>query len=1383
MNIIQSQGSEFQEGSQNNANSVTTRNNKIIVQSSDINISNTCSNSISKQNSANNNIQVNNQSNGQQLNQLSSHSNNQSQQQPHSPVSNKNPLNYTRRNFLKYQQQYLESNNISIPSTSNIPTSKSPTNGASAGSVIQNIHNFQQPQAQQNQQQNQIKQSANHIQNLMQIYTPLSSKAIKRRLVAPNYSSLNRRTYTESEEIPISSAAAMYTQQENILSTSIGNNNTKQSNSINNSNNQNISVNPNNSSGQSNGNGLFCFTNKRGSTNTRKPFLQLSNQQASSFIQSQTSNNSYIQNSCQGNNFNGTGISSLLNNNLNQNAQHNKSFDKHNNHDRSIDLPQIQTPSSQIEKKNFQIGILSQQSASSQVQNAQQCQHPAKQLQQNNYHAHISTPQNNHLMLAQSGNQEHNNRVNISNGNQNESNISPIHIPYGQQLINRVNITRMKTINDRKNDIIDYDDEEPTFSSIQNQNDYTDQSSPQIQKNQQFLTIQQQSQQKNTTSQQNNNQFQNQNGNIQNGINNIQNVAAKNQKINQYLNTPNLQTPSQSNTKKYVFQQNRPSQNYSSNARSIRESSFASRASSPFQKTTNIKTRTKIKIQNNNYVKKVSNIITTSTPPRQNSVLQTEGSIQNNINNSINQLYSNIQKNQNQVYINQNNNQNALANYGSLNNKNLQIQTIPDSLDEIALNFQMASRKNRNQSVRNNPAYYYNRGEKLITIQNDYEDLSTQARYSNVQSSQGNHQNNLQSQFSQSPQKIEKKNIFPQSSKHSTNQQLFEKSIVVQREKQELIQKEQLVRQKFIQQQLQKRSQNGQDSNPNQNLQINKISNFQTKEEKQKFQKSILSGNSESPQGGQENTYNNQESFLLDHRHSNNFQKDIITNENINIVAEKLPKFKLDKRPSRLGDAEATQEREPSIPKRLQNEGFVNQYNRQVDKKEDKQQDKVIIHKQEVPSQNSQQNNNDKQTNSKQKWDLSEEEYNNFGDRFPKTLIKKKLLGRGGFALVWLGEDKQTKENYAVKQILSSNAHQTHIKEIWFGSFFFKNGVTKEKYQMYRGVNNLSKMMNYEIKQIDTWIYYELCGESLGSSLYELKGEGYRGEERVYRVHYKKLYQSIKKDLRQFKKLIFELAHALWLLSDQRIVHSDLKTENILVKTKDNGGFIEIEQVKLIDYGSSFTFGNLKHFSMATPEYMAPEILNFILYQNQLRHIPYLLEYLKNYQKTYVIDIWSLGCVMMEIISGIPLWMSLKTIVKHKGQELIRHGLFAAKGRVFENIIEKQIEVVKSIDTYIDEHNYSGVQVDQDLRYLVKKMLVLDPSKRISPKEVCQFLHKSVLNTDFVDITPNIEDIANQQTNKNTQSTVASNKKEDSGKTELISIQNTNEQVKLDICA
>lgn len=62
---------------------------------------------------------------------------------------------------------------------------------------------------------------------------------------------------------------------------------------------------------------------------------------------------------------------------------------------------------------------------------------------------------------------------------------------------------------------------------------------------------------------------------------------------------------------------------------------------------------------------------------------------------------------------------------------------------------------------------------------------------------------------------------------------------------------------------------------------------------------------------------------------------------------------------------------------------------------------------------------------------------------------------------------------------------------------------------------------------------------------------------------------------------------------------------------------------------------------------------------------------MKDYKKTYVIDIWSLGCVILELINGIPLWMSLKTIINHRGKDQLKTGIFSAKGRVFEEIIKR----------------------------------------------------------------------------------------------------------------
>ena len=87
---------------------------------------------------------------------------------------------------------------------------------------------------------------------------------------------------------------------------------------------------------------------------------------------------------------------------------------------------------------------------------------------------------------------------------------------------------------------------------------------------------------------------------------------------------------------------------------------------------------------------------------------------------------------------------------------------------------------------------------------------------------------------------------------------------------------------------------------------------------------------------------------------------------------------------------------------------------------------------------------------------------------------------------------------------------------------------------------------------------------------------------------------------------------------------------------------------------------------MATPEYMCPEILNYIQYENGKNYDAKLFKVLQNYYKPWVIDIWSLGCVILEIIYGIPLWLNNKVLVKNHDKEVIEQGLFAVSNRAFD---------------------------------------------------------------------------------------------------------------------
>ncbi|XP_014209452.1 dual specificity tyrosine-phosphorylation-regulated kinase 2 [Copidosoma floridanum] len=114
------------------------------------------------------------------------------------------------------------------------------------------------------------------------------------------------------------------------------------------------------------------------------------------------------------------------------------------------------------------------------------------------------------------------------------------------------------------------------------------------------------------------------------------------------------------------------------------------------------------------------------------------------------------------------------------------------------------------------------------------------------------------------------------------------------------------------------------------------------------------------------------------------------------------------------------------------------------------------------------------------------------------------------------------------------------------------------------------------------------------------------------------LYELIKKNkfqgfsLQLVRKFSFSLLQCLDALNKNKIIHCDMKPENVLLKQQGRSG------IKVIDFGSS-CYENQKLYSYIQSRfYRAPEVILGASYG-----MP--------------IDMWSLGCILAELLTGFPL--------------------------------------------------------------------------------------------------------------------------------------------------
>ena len=350
---------------------------------------------------------------------------------------------------------------------------------------------------------------------------------------------------------------------------------------------------------------------------------------------------------------------------------------------------------------------------------------------------------------------------------------------------------------------------------------------------------------------------------------------------------------------------------------------------------------------------------------------------------------------------------------------------------------------------------------------------------------------------------------------------------------------------------------------------------------------------------------------------------------------------------------------------------------------------------------------------------LTPEEIAIYGDRSMKGYNKMKILGKGGYGVVWLCRkmqqcDDNNDMDYAVKQTSKKNAPahnkedvlQIANNEINILMKLNENNVEEEEEKKCDLIPEIYE--TYEDNN-DIWFSFEKGGLSLSTLTFNIKGIFEKGE-RLYHIQKGEFLVLLFKNIKQFKLLIRKILEGIDYINKKGIIHSDIKPENILVQYIKNKDNLEITSIKIIDYGSAFYSSNQSPLISNTPEYLCPEIMtNKKEFIKELNYGNYL----------NAIDIWSTGISILELCLCCPIWMSYKTKIYINGKINNNMGYFGCKGRDGNKIYQKQIElsqnlnkILKNSMIYMFDNKSKAEFID-----LLSKMLTFDYTKRITTKE------------------------------------------------------------------
>jgi len=254
--------------------------------------------------------------------------------------------------------------------------------------------------------------------------------------------------------------------------------------------------------------------------------------------------------------------------------------------------------------------------------------------------------------------------------------------------------------------------------------------------------------------------------------------------------------------------------------------------------------------------------------------------------------------------------------------------------------------------------------------------------------------------------------------------------------------------------------------------------------------------------------------------------------------------------------------------------------------------------------------------------------------------IVSEFLGKGKFGLVYKAFHKDSQTEVALK-ILSKEAIKSYnmVKQL-------RREIEIHSRLKHKHIVN---MHGYFVDK--TYVYVVLEFAANGSI-------------------FKKIVQEKTFSEQLTAKYLFQLLSAIGYLQARKIVHRDLKLENILIDKDDN--------LKIGDFGwAVHNINNSRTTICGTIDYLAPEIIEE-----------------KEYDEA--VDVWCLGILMYEMLYGFPPFHSKKkeeTFEKIRNQKLIFHDDVRSLSSEAKDLLQKLVGFDREKRCKIEEaikHEFFG---------------------------------------------------------------------------------------------